>query len=108
MLGLVLTCISSFTSDSLRSTGETPVGLQPSSCQRQSLWTEEAVTILIRAVRDAYTRLDGKLEKRDSVWRDIFAVISPQVSRICCSLDAGKAGLIPNAEHMFLNYKSLF
>ncbi|XP_045118686.1 uncharacterized protein LOC123508825 [Portunus trituberculatus] len=48
------------------------------SGQRQTPWTEDTVDILLRAVRDAFPRLDGKLEKRDRVWRDIFAVVSPQ------------------------------
>ncbi|XP_045134355.1 uncharacterized protein LOC123517941 [Portunus trituberculatus] len=48
------------------------------SGQRQTPWTEDTVDILLRAVRDAFPRLDGKLEKRDRVWRDIFAVVSSQ------------------------------
>ncbi|KAK4301469.1 hypothetical protein Pmani_026388 [Petrolisthes manimaculis] len=48
----------------------------------KSAWTEETVAILIRAVRDAYPRLDGKKERRDRVWRDIFAVVSPDIPRV--------------------------
>ncbi|KAK4311094.1 hypothetical protein Pmani_017371 [Petrolisthes manimaculis] len=51
-----------------------------SHSQRQTPWTEETVIILIQAVHNAYPRLDGKQERRDRVWRDIYHVISPQPS----------------------------